>query len=97
MLAVEDVNTIGTAIGDPTRLQILLVALRQQGSSVGEIVRSVGYATSTVVNHLTKLERAGLVERRARGRRTIVLARVDRWRALTQACEMCADPSWRAR
>jgi DNA-binding transcriptional ArsR family regulator len=97
MLLADDVNAIGTAIADPTRLSILMAALRAPESSVGEIVRSVGYATSTVVNHITKLEQAGLVERRARGRRTIILARVDRWRMLTKACEACADPSWRAR
>jgi DNA-binding transcriptional ArsR family regulator len=81
-----DVTAIGRAISDPTRLRLLEEALRHPGVSIGELARAVGYSVSTVSVHISVLRAASLLETRRRGRRTVVLARHDRWRLIRDAC-----------
>jgi DNA-binding transcriptional ArsR family regulator len=71
---VHVVATIGQALSDPTRVQVL--ELCNGKVAVGEIARALGVSSPTVSHHLALLERAGLVEVVRRGRRH-VLRRVD--------------------
>jgi DNA-binding transcriptional ArsR family regulator len=79
-------NDVGAALADETRMLVLDVAARG-ASTPSEIAAVSGYAPSTVAHHLAKLERAGLVERRRRGRQHLVFVRHDRLRLLLGAID----------
>lgn len=87
------VTALGHALSDPTRVLMLSTALENEAISVGELAHATGYATSTVSAHVAALRDAGLVETRRRGRRTVILARHDRWRLVRDACMACLEPS----
>ena len=84
-------NDVGAALSDATRMMVLDVAWRG-ASTPTEIAAISGYAPSTVAHHLAKLERAGLIERRRRGRQRLVLVRHDRLRSLLSAIEAFDSP-----
>ena len=65
----SDARTLARALGDPTRVAILL-ALAEGERSVGELVRSLGESQPKVSNHLAALRAAGLIESR-REHRTV--------------------------
>lgn len=87
-------TTVGHALSAPSRLLVLEAALAHHDVSVGELAELVGYAVSTTSAHVAALRAAGLVETRRRGRRTMVQARHDRWRAVVSACASCAATRW---
>ena len=64
-----DARTLARALGDPTRVAILL-ALATGERSVGELVQALGESQPKVSNHLAALRAAGLVESR-REHRTV--------------------------
>jgi len=66
----SDARTLARALGDPTRVAILL-ALADGEHSVGELVRSLGESQPKVSNHLAALRAAGLIESR-REHRTVL-------------------------
>jgi DNA-binding transcriptional ArsR family regulator len=90
---MECVVTLGEALASGTRIDILAVALLHPDITVGEIARTLGYTSGAVTHHVAILERAGLIERRRRGRRTAILARHDRWACIRDACVACAPRS----
>jgi DNA-binding transcriptional ArsR family regulator len=83
------ISNVGHALSDDTRLRILAAALTHPEISVGELAALVGYAQSTTSMHVAALRDGGLLETRRRGRRTVVLARHDRWRVIRDACAFC--------
>ena len=62
------------ALGEPRRLQILEL-LRRGPRSVGEIADQVEVTQQAVSQHLAVLDRAGLVEARREGTRSVYLVR----------------------
>jgi DNA-binding transcriptional ArsR family regulator len=80
------VNDIGAALSDETRLHVLQVAASGVSTPTA-IAKATGYSPSTISFHLGRLERAGLVERRYRGRERLVMVRHDRLRMLLTAIE----------
>lgn len=91
IVGMDVVNEVGLALSSGTRVPILLTVLGAPELSVGEIASELTFSPSTISFHLTSLERAGLIERRKRGRRTVVLGRADRWRRLRDAALACAS------
>jgi DNA-binding transcriptional ArsR family regulator len=61
------------ALGHEARLRVfrLLVKAGPDGLPVGEIVRHLGLAPSTLAHHLGALVQAGLVAQERRGRETV--------------------------
>lgn len=61
------------ALGHEARLRVfrLLVKAGPDGLTVGEIVRHLGLAPSTLAHHLGTLVTAGLVAQERRGRETV--------------------------
>jgi DNA-binding transcriptional ArsR family regulator len=61
------------ALGHEARLHVfrLLVKAGPEGLTVGEIVRHLGLAPSTLAHHLGALVAAGLVAQERRGRETL--------------------------
>jgi DNA-binding transcriptional ArsR family regulator len=86
----ELVLRVGSALCDPTRLDVLMVARENADITVGEIAEVLGYNVSTISRHLDVLQRGGLIERRRSGRRTLVRARADRFARITDAALACA-------
>jgi DNA-binding transcriptional ArsR family regulator len=83
-------TALGVALCDPTRLAVLQLALANPSVCMGDIARALSFSGATICHHVDRLEAAGLVERRRRGSRIVVLARHDRWRLLRGVGEACA-------
>ncbi len=66
-VAESDLDLVYAAIADPTRRAILAVLARGE-ANVGSVASRVTISLTGVSKHLKVLERAGLVERRVRGR-----------------------------
>ena len=64
---VADLDVVYSALADPTRRAILSV-LAQGDANVGILVARFTLSFNGVSKHVKVLERAGLVERRVRGR-----------------------------
>jgi DNA-binding transcriptional ArsR family regulator len=62
------------ALGEPRRLEILEL-LRKAPRSVGEIAEQVDVSQQAVSQHLAVLDRAGLVEARREGTRSVYAVR----------------------
>jgi DNA-binding transcriptional ArsR family regulator len=62
------------ALGEPRRVQILEL-LRKAPRSVGEIAEDVDVSQQAVSQHLAVLDRAGLVEARREGTRSVYAVR----------------------
>jgi DNA-binding transcriptional ArsR family regulator len=62
------------ALGEPRRLEILEL-LRKGPRSVGEIAAQVDVSQQAVSQHLSVLDRAGLVEARREGTRSVYAVR----------------------
>jgi DNA-binding transcriptional ArsR family regulator len=66
-----------TALADPTRRQVLdLLAARGEGSA-SALAASMPVSRPAVIKHLAVLDRAGLVERRRRGREVLYSVRPE--------------------
>jgi len=84
MTRTDELSPIFLALADPHR-RAILGWLRQGGMTVGALVARLPLSQPGVTKHLGVLERAGLIRRRAEGRRRICeleaagLARVDAW------------------
>ena len=66
-VAEADLDLVYAAIADPTRRAILAVLARGE-ANVGGLVAGFTISFNGVSKHVRVLERAGLVERRVRGR-----------------------------
>ena len=72
---LPDVNPFD-ALGNPVRRD-LLRALRTKPLTVGQLARRVPVSRPAVSRHLRVLERAGLIETRARGKHNVCAVRVQ--------------------
>ncbi len=70
MTQPDPLSNVLTALADPSRRQIL-TRLRAHPVAVGELVEMLPLTQPGVTKHLGVLERAGLIRRRAEGRRRI--------------------------
>ncbi len=76
----RDPSAVFTALADPHRRQIL-AELRREQLIVGALVAALGLSQPGVTKYLGVLERAGLIHRRADGRRRICALRPQGFRA----------------
>lgn len=89
-----DAATQLSALGHEARLRVfrLLVKAGPDGLTVGEIVRHLGLAPSTLAHHLGALVSAGLVAQERRGRETVNRADFAAMRGLLGFVESeCCD------
>ncbi|MBY8974663.1 winged helix-turn-helix transcriptional regulator [Rhodobacteraceae bacterium NNCM2] len=70
MTQPDPLSDVLSALADPSRRQIL-TRLRERPLPVGELVGALPLTQPGVTRHLGVLERAGLIRRRAEGRRRI--------------------------
>lgn len=63
------VSTLGQALADPTRLQVLALCTGKLG--VGEIATTLNLSSPSISHHVAVLERAGLVTVERRGRQSV--------------------------
>lgn len=83
-MIAKDAAASLAALGHEARLRVfrLLVKAGPDGLTVGEIVRHLGLAPSTLAHHLGALVGAGLVAQERRGRETVNRADFVAMRAL---------------
>jgi len=65
--AARRLDSVFTALGDPTR-RAILARLRRGDATVGDLAQPFAVSLNAVSKHLKVLERAGLVRRRRTGR-----------------------------
>ena len=66
----EPVDAVFSALGDPTRRQVLDEIGRRGGATATELAADLPITRQAVAKHLAALQRAGLVEPRREGRET---------------------------
>src|SRR5438105_3737165 len=90
-MAMRHLDRTFRALADGTRRSMIQALSRGQSRSAGELGRRFRSAQPTISRHLKVLERAGLVERRVKGRvhrfhlRPATLSEAARWIARHQA------------
>jgi DNA-binding transcriptional ArsR family regulator len=82
--AVSD-DELWSAIGDPSRRQVLDLLVSQGEASASGLAGRVPFSRQAVAKHLAVLERAGLISRRKRGREVVYLVQPDRLDQATRA------------
>jgi DNA-binding transcriptional ArsR family regulator len=70
-LDVPEAARLFRPLGEPALLHVLLFLLGRGEAGAGEVAAALGQSPSVASNHLATLRRAGLVERRAEGRRRL--------------------------
>lgn len=73
----EGAARIFAALGDETRLRLVLRLLDGRARAVTDLVQGIGLTRQGVSKHLAVLERAGVVTRRRVGRETRYRARPE--------------------
>lgn len=89
-----DAAEIFTALGQPTRLDLLrtLLAAGPNGLAAGDIAARLAIPPSTLSFHLRALEHAGLIAATRQGRTLIYAAQVNRLRTLLSfLADACCD------
>lgn len=83
-MEIDDAAAAFTALGQPTRLDLLrmLLASGPSGMAAGGIAEALGVPPSTLSFHLRALEQAGLIAATRQGRSLIYAAQVMRLRTL---------------
>jgi DNA-binding transcriptional ArsR family regulator len=87
MTAAAD-DELWSAIGDPSRRQVLDLLVSQGQASASGLAGQVPFSRQAVAKHLAVLERAGLVSRRQRGREVVYQVHAAR---LDQAARAMAE------
>jgi ArsR family transcriptional regulator len=77
-----DLAALSKALGHPARVRIVRLLRAREGQSVGELVEELGYAQSTVSEHLRLLRDAGVVFLDADGARGDYVVDIHRLRRL---------------
>jgi DNA-binding transcriptional ArsR family regulator len=78
-------DELWSAIGDPSRRQVLDLLVRNGEVSASWLAGRVPFSRQAVSKHLVVLERAGLVSRRKQGREVLYLVDADRLDQATRA------------
>jgi DNA-binding transcriptional ArsR family regulator len=94
-LADEQADRVFTALGDPTRRDIVRRAL-QGDHSVSSLARGYPMSFAAVQKHVAVLERAGLVTKVRRGREQLVRTDIETIRTATRLLGRLED-LWRDR
>jgi DNA-binding transcriptional ArsR family regulator len=87
MTAAAD-DELWSAIGDPSRRQVLDLLVSQGQASASGLAGQVPFSRQAVAKHLAVLERAGLVSRRQQGREVVYQVHAAR---LDQAARAMAE------
>ena len=77
MMAQAD-DELWSAIGDPSRRQVLDLLVRNGEASASWLAGRVPFSRQAVAKHLAVLERAGLISRRKQGREVLYQVRAGR-------------------
>jgi DNA-binding transcriptional ArsR family regulator len=91
----EETDRAFRALGDPTRRDIVTRVLRDE-RSVSELAACYEMSFAAVQKHVAVLERAGLVEKRRRGREQLVRGRTEALRDVHRALDQL-ETLWRDR
>jgi ArsR family transcriptional regulator, cadmium/lead-responsive transcriptional repressor len=78
-------DELWSAIGDPSRRQVLDLLVSHGEVSASWLAGRVPFSRQAVSKHLTVLERAGLVSRRKEGREVLYQVQADRLDQATRA------------
>ena len=81
-------DELWSAIGDPSRRQVLDLLVSQGGASASWLAGRVPFSRQAVSKHLVVLERAGLISRRKQGREVVYQVQAER---LDQAARAMAE------
>ena len=81
-------DELWSAIGDPSRRQVLDLLVSNGGVSASWLAGRVPFSRQAVSKHLVVLERAGLISRRKQGREVLYQVEADR---LDQAARAMAE------
>ena len=81
-------DELWSAIGDPSRRQVLDLLVSQGQASASGLAGQVPFSRQAVAKHLAVLERAGLVSRRQQGREVVYQVHAGR---LDQAARAMAE------
>jgi DNA-binding transcriptional ArsR family regulator len=81
-------DELWSAIGDPSRRQVLDLLVSNGDVSASWLAERVPFSRQAVAKHLAVLERAGLISRRKQGREVLYQVEADR---LDQATRAMAD------
>ena len=84
-MTVQADDELWSAIGDPSRRQVLDLLVSHGEVSASWLAGRVPFSRQAVSKHLTVLERAGLVSRRKEGREVLYQVQADRLDQATQA------------
>jgi DNA-binding transcriptional ArsR family regulator len=79
---INEIATICKAIGHPTRLQILTLLCEKNHRNCGEIVSLIPLAQSTISKHLLELKKAGLINLKNQGKKTIYSIEITKLKIL---------------
>jgi len=94
--AIAEVDELWSAVSDPTRRRVLDVLLDQGEATATIVAGELPVTRQAVAKHLAVLDRAGLVERRRRGREVRYAIRPQRLDAATRSLAQVAA-EWDAR
>jgi DNA-binding transcriptional ArsR family regulator len=83
-------DELWSAIGDPSRRQVLDLVVSNGEVSASWLAGRVPFTRQAVYKHLVVLEEAGLVSRRRQGREVLYQVRADRLDQATQAMAQLA-------
>lgn len=64
-----ELNHIFHALGDRTRLNLVVLMEQYENISVGELAEALGFSTAAISQHMKVLELSGLVRRERDGQR----------------------------
>jgi DNA-binding transcriptional ArsR family regulator len=84
-MAGQTDDELWSAIGDPSRRQVLDLLVSHGAASASWLAGRVPFSRQAVAKHLTVLEEAGLVSRRKHGREVLYLVEADRLDQATRA------------
>lgn len=85
-------DELWSAIGDPSRRQVLDLLVRNGEVSASWLAGRVPFSRQAVSKHLVVLERAGLISRRKQGREVLYQVQADRLdRAARAMAELAAQ------
>ena len=76
--AVEEIDELWSAIGDPTRRRVLDLILDRGEATATAVAGELPVTRQAVAKHLLVLDRAGLVEARREGREVLYVVRPQR-------------------
>jgi ArsR family transcriptional regulator, cadmium/lead-responsive transcriptional repressor len=84
-MTAQTVDELWSAIGDPSRRQVLDLLVSNGEVSASWLAGRVPFTRQAVAKHLAVLERAGLVSRRKQGREVLYQVEADRLDQATRA------------